>query len=496
MAGYDQWSLRLLAGARELVDNRVMRARLDHARGVRHIVAGRCRAAWTLLPGAADVLQLADPEQAAVVLADAALAAFLSGHLVDARDAATRSRRLSGRPDVRLAASIVDGLTRMHLGDLENALPLLAEPATMPDLFDRLAPIIEYVVPVALGLTWAGAHDAAIGIANQVVELLRAAGAFGVLPAALYASAYANAWQGRLHTAYLLASEAKALADEGSNRQWQFLATGCLALVEAMRGNIVECRRLATTAQTRGADTELWHPRDIHDALGLAALCEGDSQTALRHLESAAVPQPLGSPFFGRPSTADLVESWIRADHVLPDGVAKRIAASVPEQYPAMAAMIWRCRAVAGTHDPREAFEAAATRYAAARLPWQEARTQLAYGERLRRSGKRIDAREHLRYALHLFDDAGSTAWADYAARELTACGGEAPRTQSGSVVTLTPQELQIALTVAGGATNREAAATLFLSPKTVEMHLTHIYRKLGMRSRTDLAAHFARRDS
>lgn len=493
IAGYAEWSLRLLASARELVDDQVTRARLDHALGVRHIVAGRCHSAWTVLPAAADVLQPTDKRQAAVILADAALAAFLAGYLTDARDTADRARQLSEQPDIQLAAGVVNGLTRMHLGDLDHALPLLSAPAALPDLFDRLTPIIEYVVPLTLGLTWAGAHDAAIGIANQVIALLRTAGAYGVLPAALYASAYANAWQGRLHTSYLLASEAKALADEGGNRQWQFLATGCLALVEAMRGNLPECRQLAAIARTKGTDTELWHPRDVQDALGIAALCEGDHLTAVRHLESAALPQPLAAPFFGRPSTADLVESWVRTDHEVPDGIASWIEASPPEQYPAVAGMIWRCRAVLGTHDPDDAFEAATTRYATARLPWQEARTQLAYGERLRRAGRRLDARQHLRHALHLFEDTESAAWADRAARELTICGGEPQRAVANSVADLTPQELQIALTVAGGATNREAASVLFLSPKTVEMHLTHIYRKLGMRSRTDLVARFAR---
>ena len=95
---------------------------------------------------------------------------------------------------------------------------------------------------------------------------------------------------------------------------------------------------------------------------------------------------------------------------------------------------------------------------------FDRARTLLAYGERLRRSGKRLQARERLRVALHDFERVGSTAWT--------------ARTRA---------ELRVALAVANGLTNREVAASLFLSPKTVEYHLGNVYSKLALRSRTDL---------
>jgi DNA-binding NarL/FixJ family response regulator len=106
-----------------------------------------------------------------------------------------------------------------------------------------------------------------------------------------------------------------------------------------------------------------------------------------------------------------------------------------------------------------------------------------------------VDARQQLRRAFSLFDEIGSPAWADRAATELAASGGEAQRSPAGPSEVLTPQELHVALAAATGATNREVSAMLFLSPKTIEMHLTRIYRKLGLRSRTDLAARFARGD-
>ena len=77
---------------------------------------------------------------------------------------------------------------------------------------------------------------------------------------------------------------------------------------------------------------------------------------------------------------------------------------------------------------------------------------------------------------------------------ELGASGETLRRRDAGSLAELTPQELQVALVVAKGATNREAGAALFLSPKTIETHLGRVYRKLGVRSRTELAAALAGR--
>jgi DNA-binding CsgD family transcriptional regulator len=315
-----------------------------------------------------------------------------------------------------------------------------------------------------------------------------------VLPAALYASAYADAWQGRLRRAYVHAGEARLLADEGTNRLWQFLSTGVLALTESLRGNLDECRRLAAYNRQMCDDIDLWLPRDVDDALGLAALSTGDLPTALRHLERANTPEPLGPPIFGRPTAADLVEAQVRAGRPVADTIARHIDRPVPADFPAVAAAVWRCRALVGAADADVGFQAALACYGVVDLPWQEARTHLSYGEQLRRAGRRVDAREQLRRAREMFGDMGSRLWADRAAAELAAAGGETGCARAASADSLTPQELHVALAVAAGATNREVSGELFLSPKTVEMHLTRVYRKLGLRSRTDLASYFARR--
>jgi DNA-binding NarL/FixJ family response regulator len=125
-------------------------------------------------------------------------------------------------------------------------------------------------------------------------------------------------------------------------------------------------------------------------------------------------------------------------------------------------------------------------------MPFERARTLLCHGERLRRARRRADARRPLRDALAIFDRLGAADWAARTRQELRATGTTAPSAARPELAELTPHEVQIALMVAEGRTNREVAAAMFLAPKTVEHHLTTIFRKLGLRRRTELARLFA----
>jgi DNA-binding CsgD family transcriptional regulator len=124
------------------------------------------------------------------------------------------------------------------------------------------------------------------------------------------------------------------------------------------------------------------------------------------------------------------------------------------------------------------------------RVRLELARTHLLYGEWLRRERRRRDARVHLRTALEAFTAMGLQAFARRAERELLATGERARKRTVDTLDQLTPQETQIARLVADGHTNREIAAQLFISASTVEYHLRKAFRKLGVKSRTQLAHH------
>jgi DNA-binding CsgD family transcriptional regulator len=119
---------------------------------------------------------------------------------------------------------------------------------------------------------------------------------------------------------------------------------------------------------------------------------------------------------------------------------------------------------------------------------FETARTRLAYGERLRRTRNRVLSRAQLRLALETFEHLDAAPWAERARTELAATGERLRRRDPSTIDELTPQELQIAMLLAGGRTTRETAAALFLSPKTIEYHLRHVYLKLGIHSREELA--------
>ena len=115
------------------------------------------------------------------------------------------------------------------------------------------------------------------------------------------------------------------------------------------------------------------------------------------------------------------------------------------------------------------------------------ARTQLVYGEWLRRENRRVDAREQLRAAHAMLAETGMEAFAERARRELLATGETVRKRSVETLDELTPQEGQIARLAADGHTNPEIGAQLFLSPRTVEWHLRKVFSKLGISSRSQL---------
>jgi DNA-binding CsgD family transcriptional regulator len=120
--------------------------------------------------------------------------------------------------------------------------------------------------------------------------------------------------------------------------------------------------------------------------------------------------------------------------------------------------------------------------------PYDRARTHLAYGEFLRRSQRRVDARAHLRAAFETFEDLRAEPLVSRATQELRASGETARKRDPSTQLTLTPMERQVAQLVSQGMSNKDIAAQCWVSPRTVAFHLRNIFTKAGVTSRGELA--------
>ncbi len=233
-------------------------------------------------------------------------------------------------------------------------------------------------------------------------------------------------------------------------------------------------------------------PPHLARVVALCALCRGDLTEVVEVLEDQLVRfngvgdylEPLGvAPL--------LVEAYLglgRDDDARE--LTARFGAAQPDQpIPHVAAMVARCEGLVATDldDAALAFERSLASHEAQPDKLEVARTRLLHGMRLRRGGRRVDARAQLEAARREFVAMDLTFWAERAAQELAGTG-ERVHSRDATREPLTSQETRVALLVAEGLKNREVAAALFLSPKTVEHHLGAVLRKRGLRSRTELA--------
>ncbi len=370
---------------------------------------------------------------------------------------------------------------------IRAAVPLLQSTPELRDDPRRLAWLL--LAPLFL-------RDAAAGDRlRAIVDEVRRRAGVGVLPALLFHVARDQATRDQWPQAQANYAEAIRLARETGQSTELAMSLAGLAWLESRSGHEAECRSNAAEA------AEICGLRQINIGLIWVEYALGDLELALGHAEPAvrrltavgALLEGLGLADPDLMPAAELVDALMRSGR--PD-----LAVTVADDYAQRArakGQPWSiARAeralgmVAADHvEAAERFEAALTEHGRTVDVFEVARTRLAYGERLRRAGRRTDARPQLRLAVADFDRLGATCWADRASTELTATGGSVRRSGPGATAPLTSQELQVSLLLAEGRTTRETAAALFLSPKTVEYHLRKVYNKLGIRSRSELAA-------
>ncbi len=383
---------------------------------------------------------------------------------------------------------LLDGLATFFSDSYEAAVPILRRAENASDVGDM--PVSEqlrwkWLAAVSSVHLWDDARWEAIS--ERHVQIARETGALGELPLALSQRVYAHLFAGELTTAASLVDEIRAATEATGSNLAPYGAVGLAALRgrEPEAISLIDESREDVTQRGEGIGLSVldWAQAVLYNGLGRY---DEARVAALRVVE---YPHDLGST--SNWGMVELIEAAVRAG-------TPELAADARSRLAEMARASgtdWALGVAARSEallveDQRaeELYVEAVDRLGRTRMAVDLARAHLLYGEWLRRQRRRLDARSQLRTAHDLFSDFGMEAFAERARVELEATGEHARRRTVDTLGQLTPQEAQISRLVAQGNTNREIAAQLFISPSTVEYHLRKVFRKLGVKSRTQLA--------
>lgn len=419
------------------------------------------------------------------LLARATEAAMYTGDLRRCREAATVSARLGIIPPGTLA-----GLAAAVEGRYEDARNLLKAAA------GRCGPGGDPTLLIHSGIAalLLGDHPGAERATVRAAASARARGETVTVPQAMEFRAYADFWTGRPRAAETAAADAL----------WQAYATGqdngachlqaALAMFAAVTGDGEVCRDRAEAARTHARAHGLGLPAALALwALAFLDLSTGRFESAAARLRALAGFGPgHGHRAIRHLATPHYVEAAVRTGDT-------RVARAAHADYDRWAtavrspddlALSARCRALlAPGAEAVDHYRTALDLHAHGTRDFERARTELLFGSALRRLRQRTEARDRLHSALEAFETFGAPHCATQARAELRALG--APVTVvSGPVkvaARLTAQQLMVARMVAEGATNREIAVRLALSPRTIDHHLRGVFSRLGIRSRVEL---------
>lgn len=463
-------------------------ARLARLRGLIELSSGDPVAALHQLEYGAGLVAAEVPLEAAALLVVAVDAAYHAGdHQGWSRvaGAITALRDGVGRPVGPLIAATLRG--ELPVAGTEP----LTLAAAMPDaLADQGG--LRHIW--ALGLSASGPHAALTreyGLRTCAAQ--RTAGMFGTLANSLVWLAGVEFHLGLWDDGAARAEEALLIARDTRQHARTAHALAVLARFAAVRGEHVRCLELAGEAS--GIAVPLRNraaAAGANWAVALSALADGDPETARERLELIAAPGTSCSHrILAHVTAPDLVEAAVRTGHrELADTAAARLTgwarrATLPWAHPHRL----RCAALLADDDRAEAaYSSALAILDRTDRPFDRARIALLRGESLRRGRRRSEARAVLSRAVELFEDLGAPRWAAAARVQLRGVGGAGGRTEAdAATAALTPQELQVARLAAGGLSNKEIAAQLFVSPRTVGYHLYNVFPKLGVSSRAQL---------
>ena len=472
-------------------DDPALTVRVIRVRATAAFHDGSLRAAHRLLMEAAALAAADDRSQAAHLLLDGVHAAWYLGE-PDIADTADRLATLPLPPDDPLThvARLLTWVVRSAIGQRNPvSLAYLVADARRTGFGGPH----DTILVGATSLQAVGHDTEAHGVAHELLTRCRDEGWIGRTPPVLACVARTSTFLGRYTDAWDEASRALQLAQELGHRQWIAETSGVLAYLAAIAGDERRCHDFADDALTTpepgvpaaGMSWAQW-------ALALLDLGHGRWESARTRL-MALHTGPVRHQLPGLRSIPDLIEAAARLGRTadVREALARLTDWAGHVEQPWVDAHVYRCRALLAPETEAEASYQAALHCHPDDRPFERARTALLYGEWLRRMRRKSEARAQLREAFETFRRLGATPWAERARTELDATGEVVPEPESalGPLVVLTPQERKIIRLAARGLSNRDIAAQLFLSPRTVGYHLYKAFPKLGIGARTELAA-------
>ncbi|UGY92420.1 helix-turn-helix transcriptional regulator [Streptomyces gobiensis] len=503
-AAWNSWLAGLPGQALALMDrawpmaeqqgmSRVLGA-IDFQRGSIWLRSGVTLHAYVALMSAVDRLTGEDPTLALTALMRAAESATYAG---DRARFAVACRRLAGLRGVEgayadLIRSYLHGVERAAAGSMKEALASLRAVLNLATGADD-PPTLIWAATVAL---MAGDDTCAHALAARALGHARAKGAVATAPQALELVVYSELWTGRFPLAGANAAEGLRLATETGQVNSACHLRALLALHAALAGNVATSRDEAAKALEQARAHHLGLSAAVASwALAVGDLVEGRFAKAAVRLRTMARAGPGHSHgWFTVLSIPHYVEAAVLSGERVRAERALTVFADWTDSVECAwaEALIHRCRALMATGDDVDThFHTAMDLHRRSQRDVERARTALLYGSHLRRHRRRAEARPFLREAWEVFQRLGMEYWSERARHELRTAGETVADSDTPTLGVLTPQQLQIARHVARGETNREVAAQLFVSPRTVDYHLRNIFTKLGITSRAALIKRF-----
>lgn len=493
-AGQNERAAELALRATPHLTDPAVLAQLAQVRAAVAREQGRLDASYSVLLDTATEIAPHAPGTAAFMVYEAMTAAWLSGHRqsIDEISARIAGLDLKTSADALPYLPAAEALARLAAGDPGSGLPPLRA------LFDSLRAerhghghTLRERVSIASWFAPLGDLETGNDLAAELDRECREQGALGPLPLVLLMRTRARIFLGRHGCALTGAAEGLRIAQDTGQPHYVGQLSGVLAHLAALDGDEERCRELAAKGDLRQVmPGQVWGGI----AIGMLELGLGRYEAALRAYEDVAA-SPSGHTIVVLYCVPDRVEAAVRAGSGQADSVresARAFAEWADHTGAAWArALAARCRALlAPEAEAGAAYEEALALHTDDGRPFERARTELLFGEWLRRAGRRSEARTPLRSALDTFELLASPPWAERARAELRATGESRARRVGDAepLERLTPQERQVVRLAATGLTNRDIGAQLFLSPRTVGYHLYNAYPKLGVASRGELA--------